>query len=59
MIEEDNAIAWNPSMSGFKSEDTIIVGKDENKIITFDKRWPTIKVDTELGSIKRPDILIK
>ena len=46
-------------MSGFKSEDTIIVEKDSNKIITFDEKWPMIKVDTDIGSIKRPDILIK
>lgn len=59
IIEENNAIAWNPSMYGYKSEDTIVVEKDENKIITYDKRWPMIKVDTEFGSIERPDILIK
>jgi Xaa-Pro dipeptidase len=58
-IKENNAIAWNPSMSGFKSEDTIIVEENENKIITFDEKWPTIKVDTGIGSINRPDILVK
>ncbi|MCX6383512.1 MAG: M24 family metallopeptidase [Actinobacteria bacterium] len=58
-IKKSNAIAWNPSMSGFKSEDTIIVEKDSNKIITLDEKWPMIKVETEIGSIKRSDILIK
>lgn len=58
-ISESNAIAWNPSMSGYKSEDTIIVEKESNKIITLDEKWPMIKVDTEIGSIRRPDILIK
>lgn len=58
-IKENNAIAWNPSMCGFKSEDTIVIEEDRNKIITFDEEWPMIKVDTEIGSIKRPDILIK
>lgn len=59
IIKENHAIAWNPSMSGFKSEDTIVVEEDTNKIITSDERWPMIKVDTEIGSIKRPDILIR
>ena len=58
-IETNHAIAWNPSMRGFKSEDTIIVEKDENKIITEDGEWPTIEVETEYGKILRPDILIK
>lgn len=58
-IKENNAIAWNPSMSGYKSEDTIIVEENGNKIITFDKNWPMVKVETEAGIIKRPDILIK
>ena len=58
-IEENNAIAWNPSMRGFKSEDTIIVGKDENLVITEDENWPKIEIKTEYGKILRPDILIK
>ena len=59
IIKENNAIAWNPSASGFKSEDTIIVEKDENKIITFDKEWPILKVDTGSSVVERPDILVR
>ena len=46
-------------MRGFKSEDTIIVGKDKNLIITDDKNWPKIEIETEYGKVLRPDILIK
>lgn len=59
IIEENHAIAWNPSMRGFKSEDTIIVGKEKNLIITEDKNWPKIEIKTEYGKVLRPDILIK
>ena len=58
-IEENHAIAWNPSMRGFKSEDTIIVGKEKNLIITEDKNWPRIEIETKYGKVLRPDILIK
>jgi len=57
-IEVDHAIAWNPSMRGYKSEDTIIVEKDKNLVITQDDDWPLIKVKTKFGEILRPGIFI-
>ncbi|MCL4376886.1 MAG: M24 family metallopeptidase [Actinobacteria bacterium] len=59
VIEENHAIAWNPSMRGFKSEDTFIVRKEGNLIITEDENWPKIEIETKYGKISRPDILIK
>ena len=59
MIEKNHAIAWNPSMRGFKSEDTFIVGEDKNLIITRDESWPALEVNMENGKILRSDILIK
>jgi Xaa-Pro aminopeptidase len=51
------AYAWNPSITGTKSEDTILVGESENEILTRIDDWPTqtIEVDGEL--IRRPIIL--
>jgi Xaa-Pro aminopeptidase len=49
--------AWNPSITGTKSEDTILVGESENEILTRIEGWPTqtIEVDGEL--IRRPAVL--
>jgi len=47
--------AWNPSIRGAKSEDTILVGESGNEILTAIPGWPTVKVD---GQIKRPAILV-
>lgn len=49
--------AWNPSISGVKSEDTILVGRDSNEILTSIPGWPTIfaKVDGQVW--ERPAIL--
>jgi antitoxin VapB len=50
--------AWNPSITGTKSEDTILVGAAENEILTPIDGWPTLQVAIEAGEIlTRPAIL--
>lgn len=53
------AFAWNPSITGVKSEDTILVGEHANEIITEMTDWPTIDVQVGGQIIKRPAILEK
>lgn len=48
------AYAWNPSITGYKSEDTILVGESRNDILTEMPDWPTTLVD----GIARPSILV-
>jgi antitoxin VapB len=48
------AYAWNPSITGYKSEDTILVGDDHNQILTEIPGWPVTVVD----GIARPEILV-
>ena len=60
IVLENQAFAWNPSITGTKSEDTIIVTGQGIKIISEIKGWPMITVGCGCcGKIKRPDILIK
>lgn len=55
------AYAWNPSITGTKSEDTILVGETGNEVITQISGWPVYSV--ECGNcrgdqkIERPAIL--
>ena len=58
IIEVNHAIGWNPSMRGYKSEDTIIVEEDKNNIITQDSGWPLIKIETKYGNVLRPNLLV-
>ena len=51
------AFAWNPSITGVKSEDTILVGDRSNEIITEMADWPTIDVQINDQIIRRPTIL--
>ena len=40
-IEVGQVYAWNPSIAGTKSEDTILVGHDGNEILSVTGNWPT------------------
>jgi antitoxin VapB len=51
------AFAWNPSITGVKSEDTILVGEQTNEILTDMTDWPAIEVQIGDQRIKRPAIL--
>ncbi len=49
--------AWNPSITGTKSEDTILVGDAENEILTLIPGWPVVSVVVNRHRIDRPAIL--
>ncbi len=51
------AFAWNPSIAGAKSEDTILVGERSNEILTEMADWPAMEIEVGDQIIKRPAIL--
>lgn len=59
LIALGSAYAWNPSITGTKSEDTILVGEAGNTIISESAGWPVIEVQTDTGALHRPDILVR
>lgn len=51
--------AWNPSVAGTKSEDTILVGAGAPRILTETGAWPLAAFEPEPGVIvRRPQILV-
>lgn len=58
-ILKNQVYAWNPSITGVKSEDTILVGEKSNEVLTEIPDWPAVEIRTGNGSIKRPAILEK
>ncbi|MEM4782076.1 MAG: aminopeptidase P family protein, partial [Halalkalicoccus sp.] len=51
------AYAWNPTVQGAKSEDTVLVTEDEPEVLTATGEWPTETV-TERGlELERPAVL--
>lgn len=54
----NQAIAWNPSITGTKSEDTILLTKKGLEAITPTPNWPMVKVSFGGKTYERPNILI-
>lgn len=57
-VVENQPIAWNPSITGTKSEDTILALADRTEIVSESPDWPMIDVEIEGRVIRRPDILV-
>jgi Xaa-Pro aminopeptidase len=57
-VQAGQAYAWNPSITGAKSEDTILVAADgqPNKILTAVPGWPTWSVTLDGQTFERPAI---
>jgi antitoxin VapB len=49
--------AWNPSIRGTKSEDTILVSDSGNEILTVIPGWPVVTVQADGQTLLRPAIL--
>lgn len=56
-VSGGQAYAWNPSITGVKSEDTIIVGEPANEVITGINGWPMLAVEAAGVTVGRPAIL--
>jgi Xaa-Pro aminopeptidase len=57
VVSVGQVYAWNPSITGTKSEDTILVGEEGNEILTSIDGWPTLRVTVDDVAYTRPAIL--
>ncbi len=53
MVQAGQVYAWNPSITGAKSEDTVLVGEAGNEVLTEISGWPMLSVE----GLSRPAIL--
>ncbi len=59
-VRENQAFAWNPSITGVKSEDTILATANGIEFLTgVSKDWPTITATFDGKTIQRADILVR
>ncbi len=56
-IQRHQAFAWNPSIRGAKSEDTVLLGDSDAEVLTVVPGWPTWEVSVGNQVIQRPAIL--
>ena len=59
VVHQGQSVAWNPSIAGTKSEDTILVHSTHNELITKAQEWPMIEVEVGDATYERPDILVR
>lgn len=57
VVRAGQAFAWNPSITGTKSEDTILVHDENFENLTEMDGWPEIKVEVGEKTISRPAIM--
>jgi hypothetical protein len=59
VVLEHQAFAWNPSIAGTKSEDTILATAKGPQILTISKDWPMLEIQHDGETLLRPDILVR
>lgn len=59
IIVANQMFAWNPTVTGTKMEDTFLLTEHGREVFTEIPDWPVIKVETSVGTIRRPRILIR
>ncbi|WP_173915559.1 Xaa-Pro peptidase family protein [Halobacillus sp. Marseille-Q1614] len=59
VIKENQAYAWNPSLPGVKSEDTVLVKGNGIEFITHTNNWVYQDITVGQQKYQRPDILIR
>jgi Xaa-Pro dipeptidase len=57
VIQENQGFTWNPSISGTKSEDTILATIQGPEILSPPVTFPTIELTVDGHCFRRPDIL--
>ena len=58
-VLEGEAFAWNPSITGTKSEDTILAKAGGPEFLSAPVDWPMIEVEWKGQKLSRADILVR
>ena len=58
-LEANQVVAWNPSITRVKSEDTLLIGTRGPEVLTESDSWPLHTVHLPAGEMPRPAILEK
>jgi Xaa-Pro aminopeptidase len=58
VLTPGQVVAWNPSITSVKSEDTVLVTAEGPVALTVTHRWPRELVRVSEGAIERPALLV-
>lgn len=59
VVQNNQAFAWNPTITGAKVEETIIVNESGFEVLTKSNNWPMIIVNLNGKKFPQPSILIR
>ena len=59
LVQDHQAFAWNPSLKGIKSEDTILATRNGPEFLTHTGEWDYMRIERNGQILLRPDILIR
>ena len=59
IVLENQAFAWNPSITGTKSEDTVLATSAGPEVLTPAFEWPMVQAEYRGETMARPDILVR
>ncbi|MBI4536025.1 MAG: M24 family metallopeptidase [Ignavibacteriae bacterium] len=59
VVQERQAFAWNPTITGAKVEDTMIAFNDHCEVVTRAENWPMIKIEVNGKTYGQPGVLIR
>ena len=57
-LEPAQVVAWNPSITSVKSEDTALVTETTTELLTATPRWPREVVRLQEGAVERAALLV-
>ena len=57
LVQARQAFAWNPSITGTKVEDTVLLRDGQLESITLTKGWPSIRIEAQGQVIETPAVL--
>jgi Xaa-Pro aminopeptidase len=59
VIAAGQLVAWNPTVPGAKSEDTLLITPGGSEIITESEDFPYLEIRTGTAAIRRPGVLVR
>jgi antitoxin VapB len=57
IVQNNQAFAWNPSITGTKAEETVIAGENGIEYLTLSPNFPRIEIAIDGNEFYAPDIL--
>ncbi|HEX2053021.1 MAG TPA: M24 family metallopeptidase [Actinomycetota bacterium] len=58
-LKANQAVAWNPSVTGAKSEDTVLVTETGSEVLTESGHWPLLDIEMDGDVFRRPALLVR